>query len=174
MVYCIYAQDNEPIVSNTRCSLENQMWINEANSTEYRMIILASKPLSREWGMFGFAYISRYYAEGYCGLIYNLMGLSCSCGIGIEQSDNPYRFGSILSRFSKEYYFYGIYEYGGSGYWWKYQGVYKPVNFIGCGVTGQRFDGNGIIIEGYYRFLQPNLTYLIDERKTLISIIVNF
>lgn len=114
--------------------------------------ICVQEPLNQNgMGAFVFSCQNRYWSQAYAGLTYfrpsGEVNVEVALGYGIEQADDPSRLGGWVwagkGKLSAIY----LFEDGGSGPWTKLEAKYQLTSKISVGYVGQKYIGQGPLVE---------------------------
>lgn len=109
---------------------------------------MASHKFNKELGTFLFLLVSKKWAQAYIGPTYSPSSwLQVGAGLGLEQADNPTRFGGFVYMSRGCYSLLAIYEDGGGGHWYKSELNIKATGWLGAGAIVQHMLGVGPRIE---------------------------
>jgi len=128
-----------PVVLGQCNSLELETEFNGSTATP-QLNLYAEKMLTLQFGLFGFSVSSEAWSQAYAGPIYKPNAwLAVSVGYGIEADDNPGRLGSCVLVITNRFSLCGVYEYGGSGNWYKGIAICQVTKALGLGAMDQKF-----------------------------------
>jgi hypothetical protein len=91
---------------------------------------------------------SKNYGQVYVGPTYYLAPwIQVGGELGLEQADNPARVAGFVYAAKNRFSFLSVQEYGGSGYWRKYELMATVTKTLSVGIVEQSFDGVGPRVE---------------------------
>ena len=103
---------------------------------------------NKKFGTFAWIIVNESWAEGYGGLTYMPYPFfQLGLGLGLEQANNPLRFGIIIWVGKKDWSVLTLLEDGGSGNWHQIKAIYRLNRYIGIGLMQEKFTGFGPRLE---------------------------
>jgi hypothetical protein len=147
------------LISTKTATAQSNLWVeavvysNSSGGGLAEFHVSASKKLTSEIGVFGWAVTNKSWAESLAGILYEPnKSVSLQLGAGIEENKNPLRSTASVWTGGGKGSLFGVVEYGGSGFWYKSVG---KANFlfnqlpVGIGYYAQRFEGIGPYLEAH-------------------------
>ena len=128
--------------AQTRFSAESQNLISRNKTTPTIIGFLSSG--NKNVGIFGWFFVNQYWAESYVGPTIRIAPcLQIGTGVGLEQSNNPLRYGGFIGLGNAKYQSLTLLETGGSGFWYRVT-VNCPIQkWCGIGAIAEKKLGGG-------------------------------
>lgn len=105
-------------------------------------------PGEQRFGLFAWYLVSPTWAEGYVGPVWSPKPwVQFGLGAGIEQATKPWRLGAYAWAGDGQLTGTVMGEYGGSGAWWRVEGVWTAADWLGLGALAQSDIGVGPKVE---------------------------
>jgi len=130
-----------------------QNWVEERTyvsngTTTPRVDGLFTHPLHRNLGTFVWFQVQQDYSQAYGGITYAPTSwIQFALGLGLEQYRQPARVGSYVWMGKGKCSALAVFEYGGSGFWYKVEGNFQITKTLGLGVNLEHFRGGGPKVE---------------------------
>jgi hypothetical protein len=104
-------------------------------------------------GFYFFALANKNWGEAYGGIsLRAAKWLKINLGLGLETNTDPYRFNITFFAFYNKISLLQIYEYGGSGFWYRIRANYNLNTHHNIGLLAERNYGIGPIYEYKLKF----------------------
>ncbi|NOY50647.1 MAG: hypothetical protein GXO88_08820 [Chlorobi bacterium] len=104
-------------------------------------------------GFYFFALANKNWGEAYGGItLQAAKWLKINLGLGLETNPGPYRFNITFFAYHKRMSLLQIYEYGGSGFWYRIRANYNINTHHNIGLLAERYYGIGPVYEYKLKF----------------------
>ncbi len=132
-------------------------------------------PIKGKLGWSAWTLTSEGWSEAYAGLTFApAKWVEVSASLGLESADNPLREGGSVWVGKGSWSLLSIHEYGGSGYWYRYLGIYQATKTLVVGVNSTRFLGTGPYAEKKFDKVALWGTYAIGDNRGVAGARFNF
>lgn len=127
--------------------VEERTYVHEGTATP-RIDGLMTRPIKGELGGFVWFQVQQGYSQAYGGATYSPKPwVQLALGGGLEQDKHPARLGSYVWLGKAKLSALGVFEDGGSGFWYKVETNNQASKSLGIGSLSERFKGSGPKIE---------------------------
>ncbi len=127
--------------------VEQQTYVSGARAT-LRIDGLFTSSAKRKVGSFVWMQVQQAYSQAYAGVTYSPKPfVQLALGAGLESDKHPARIGSYLWLGKGKVSGLGVFEDGGSGFWYKVETNYQATPKLGIGTLSERFRGHGLKLE---------------------------
>jgi hypothetical protein len=122
-----------------------QNWVEaQAYGQTARVDGLFSGQFNKSFGSFAWMQQQKGYGQAYAGITYSPKTfVQLALGAGLEQDARPARVGSYVWLGKGKSSVLGVFEDGGSGFFYKVEANYQAVSRFGVGILSDRFRGHG-------------------------------
>lgn len=141
------------LAAYTAAFAQNSFWVEErtlltAEKVTPQLAGTVTHYFSNKIGASCYFQVGKAYAEAYLGPNFAPRPwIELNASLGLEQADNSFRYAGSLWLGNKHGYALGIWENGGSDYWYKAVAVAKANKLLAAGGMVQRFAGVGLRLE---------------------------
>ncbi len=133
--------------SSTSFWVEEQNIVSDSGSSPW-INGLVSHKLDEKLGIYAWFQIGEGWAQAYVGPTYSPSSwLQVGAGVGLEQADNPERFGTFVWMGRGRCSLLSLYEDGGGDHWYKSEFNVKATGWLGAGAIVQHMLGVGPRVE---------------------------
>lgn len=118
------------------------------DSAHQTQVLWGQQDLSKKVGIFGWAQYGKSYRQAYGGLsVRPTSWLQVGAGTGVEQATSKARIAGFYFTSKGRFSSYGVYENGGSGYWYLAISTIAINKYLNFGSHSQAFIGHGVRTE---------------------------
>jgi len=134
---------DEKVEPKTRFRFESQNKI-RGGKVSPRTNLYIRSTLNDRFILTTYTVVQNSYGEQLIGIIYTPRSwIEIEGTLGIETTDKPYRLETSLYLTKGRFSGFGLYDWGGSGGFWKFHGQVKLSSLLSASIFGRRYDGIG-------------------------------